>query len=94
MKFFAGLLILGFGLIFLAHNLGLWPGVSASELLNFWPLALILFSITLLSQHLKFGWIIILISFVVALYLIYIVSHNNFNNIFLTIPRLNRSIRL
>ncbi len=71
MRWFWGLLILSIGVIFLGQNLGLWSNVSAADLLRFWPLILVLFGFTLIVKHLKFGWIIILIAYVAALYLIY-----------------------
>ena len=76
MKWFWGLLILVIGLIILGQNFNVWGFDNFDQLSKFWPLILILFGITLMVRHIRFNWLIILISFIAAIALIYFVSLN------------------
>jgi hypothetical protein len=82
MRWFWGLLILSLGVVFLAQNIGLWGTVSNAQIVQFWPLMLILFGISLIAKNLRFGWIIIIVSFVLAIMFIHFTlinqSMNNF----------------
>lgn len=82
MRWFWGLLIVSIGLLILVQNLGFIHNVSTAQLVQFWPLILILFGISLIVKHLKFGWVLVLISFVIAYLFIYymIVNSHNLNS--------------
>ena len=86
MRWFWGLLIAIIGVIFLGQSLNFWGVNQIADLGQFWPLLLILLGIALLVRHLRFGWIIILLSFILALVFIYFAS-------FSTKPVFNRVIR-
>lgn len=77
MRWFWGLLLIFFGLIFLGSNAGWWHA-SWQNLWQFWPLLLILWGAALLLRKWRFGWIIVLILFIGGLWLIfdYTVSPN------------------
>lgn len=74
MRVFWGLLILTFGLIFLGLSFNLWGASQIEELAQFWPLLLILFGISIIVRHLKFGWLIVLLSFLAAILFVYFFS--------------------
>lgn len=86
MRWFWGLLIAIIGVIFLGLNLNFWGTNQIADLIQFWPLLLVLLGIALLARHLRFGWIIILASFILALVFIYYAS-------FSTKPAFNKVIR-
>lgn len=79
MKWFWGLLILSLGILLLGQNLGYLNTFSGIKLLQFWPLILILFGISLIVKHFKYGWILILISFLLAFAFIYYMASNDKN---------------
>jgi len=70
----------------LGQSLNFWGANQIADLGQFWPLLLILLGIALLVRHLRFGWIIILASFILALVFIYFAS-------FSTKPAFNKVIR-
>lgn len=86
MRWFWGLLIAIIGVIFLGQSLNFWGANQIADLSQFWPLLLILLGIALLARHLRFGWIIILASFILALVFIYFAS-------FSTKPAFSKVIR-
>ena len=71
MKWFWGLLIVSFGLVFLGQSIGLLNYDQFNQLSQFWPLILILFGIALIVRHLNYGWMIILVSFILCFIFMY-----------------------
>lgn len=81
MKLFWGLLLLSLGLLILATNLNYYNCSNFSDLIKFWPMILILFGITIIFKNFKFGWIIILLAFILALFFIHslLLGNQNYN---------------
>jgi hypothetical protein len=82
MRWFWGLLVLSIGVLLLGQNFNFWGSQNFSELLQYWPLILILFGIALICKHLKVGWIIILFSYFLAFaFIIFIAPNHRTNNL-------------
>lgn len=67
MKSFWGLIIILIGVWLLGENFSWWNHYNLNYLWHFWPIILILFGISLIVRNLKFGWLLIFISFLVAI---------------------------
>ncbi|MCL5407303.1 MAG: toast rack family protein [Patescibacteria group bacterium] len=71
MKWFWGLLIIAIGLIILSINFNLLSSSQVNQLVNFWPIILILFGVSLIFRPWRFGWVIILSVFIFSFLFIY-----------------------
>lgn len=71
MRWFWGLILVIIGLVFLGSNFSWWTNYDVAQIAQFWPLFLILFGISLLARRLSWGWIIIVISFLGAIWFVY-----------------------
>lgn len=78
MKWFWGLLLLIVGTYFLGINLSFWSAQDLVKLVQFWPLLLILYGVSLIARHWKFGWIVILAAFWAAILFVYNVSFTDY----------------
>lgn len=80
MRWFWGLIIIIIGVIFLGVNLGLWDYVNISNLVELWPLAVILFGLGLMFNKWWWGFIpAILIFILVCFGMFYLLKANNIN---------------
>jgi len=71
MRIFWGSVILLIGLYFLGQNLNWWPSVNLSDLIQFWPILLILFGFSLIARSWHLGWLITLVFFILLIGLTY-----------------------
>lgn len=76
MKSFWGIIVILFGVWFLGVELSWWQSLDISFLYHFWPIILILLGISILSRDLKYGWLVVLISFIVAIGVIVLFATN------------------
>jgi hypothetical protein len=66
MRIFWGLAILIIGLYLLARSFGWLASFDPIQLIQFWPVLLILFGITLIAKPWQWGWLVVLLAFILA----------------------------
>lgn len=66
MRVYWGLIVILIGVWLFGENFSWWNHFNLNYIWHFWPLLLILFGIALIVRSLRFGWIIVLLSFVAA----------------------------
>lgn len=66
MKFFWSLLLLTLGVIFLGAELNFWGYDKIRELWQFWPLIFIFAGLEIITKKIKYGWIIMLLTFFIS----------------------------
>lgn len=71
MNFFWALLLFSLGVIFLGAEFNLWGYDEVRELWQFWPLILVFAGLDMITKRLRFGWILMLITFILSAAFIY-----------------------
>lgn len=67
MRWFWGALIIFVGVVILGVNLGWWALANIGNLWQLWPLILIVIGVSIIFRHFRFGWIVTLVIFILAL---------------------------
>lgn len=71
MRWFWGFLLLLIGFILLGNNVELWQ-INLTALRVYWPLLLIILGVSILVRHLRFGYLIMILTILASLGFIYL----------------------
>jgi len=71
MRWLIGAILILIGIIYLGQNLNWWDGVDFENIGKFWPLLLVLFGVSMLTRHLKWGWVVFLMVLVASFGLVF-----------------------
>lgn len=77
MKFFWGFLFICLGFWALLNNFSFWNKINFDYLVFFWPLLVIIFGISIIVRHLRYGWLIVFLSFLVSIGIVLMFSLNS-----------------
>lgn len=74
MRWLIGAILIVVGVIYLGQNLSWWSGAEFENIGRFWPLILVLIGVSVLTKHLKWGWIVFMTVLLASIGLIFYAS--------------------
>lgn len=74
MRWLIGAILILVGVIYLGQNLSWWSGAEFENIGRFWPLILVLIGVSVLTKHLKWGWIVFMTVLLASIGLIFYAS--------------------
>lgn len=74
MRWLIGAILIIIGVIYLGQNLDWWSGAEFQNIGRFWPLILVLIGVSVLTKHLKWGWLVFMAVLLASIGLVFYAS--------------------